>query len=105
MSTITFDTLKFVERLEKAGMPREQASALAEAQKEVFSEALDSTLATRTDISKLDSSVKADIRDVRDDVAKLDKEVALVKADIGLVKWMMGALIALAVANFVKQYF
>jgi hypothetical protein len=105
MSTITFDTLKFVERLEKAGMPREQASALAEAQKEVFSEALDSTLATRTDISKLDSSDKADIRDVRDDVAKLDKEVALVKADIGLVKWMVGALIALAVANFAKQYF
>ena len=94
MSTITFDTLKFVERLEKAGMPREQASALAEVQKEVFAEVLGSTLAS-----------KSDIRDVRDDVAKLDKEVALVKADIGLVKWMMGALIALAIANFAKQYF
>ena len=94
MSIITFDTLKFVERLEKAGMPREQASALAEVQKEVFAEVLGSTLAS-----------KSDIRDVRDDVAKLDKEVALVKADIGLVKWMMGALIALAAANFGKQFF
>ena len=45
------------------------------------------------------------MHDVRSDLAKLDKEVALVKADIGLVKWMMGALIALAVANFSKQFF
>ena len=27
MTTITFDTLKFVEKLEKAGVPREQAKA------------------------------------------------------------------------------
>ena len=105
MSTITFDTLKFVERLEKAGATRELATALAEAQREVFAEALDSTLATRTDITKLESSIKADMHDVRNDLSKLDKEVALVKADIGLVKWMMGALIALAVANFSKQFF
>ena len=45
------------------------------------------------------------MHDVRSDLAKLDKEVALAKADIGLVKWMMGALIALAVANFSKQFF
>jgi len=36
MSAITFDTLKFVERLEKAGMSREYAAALAEAQKVRF---------------------------------------------------------------------
>lgn len=36
MRTITCDTLEFVERLEKAGMPREQAAALAEVQKEVL---------------------------------------------------------------------
>lgn len=29
MSTITFDTLMFVEKLEKAGVPREQAKAEA----------------------------------------------------------------------------
>jgi hypothetical protein len=33
MASITFDTLKFVERLEKAGMSRDQAAAIAEAQK------------------------------------------------------------------------
>jgi len=80
MSTVTFDTLKFAERLEKAGLTREQAAAIAEAQKDAFSEALDSTLATKSDIAVLD--------------AKVDK-----------LSWMMGILIALAVANFAKQFF
>lgn len=94
MSTITFDTLKFVERLEKAGMPREQASALAEAQKEVFAEALDLTLAT-----------KSDIRDVRDDLVKVDRRMDGIDGKMDKLSWMMGILIALAVANFAKQFF
>lgn len=80
MSTITFDTLKFAERLEKAGLTREQAAAIAEAQKDAFAEALDSTLATKADIVLLD--------------AKVDK-----------LSWMMGLLIAIASANFAKQFF
>jgi hypothetical protein len=94
MTTITFDTLRYTERLRAAGVPEQQAKAEAEALRDVLSESLDSTLAT-----------KSDMRDVRDDVAKLDKELALVKADIGLVKWMMGILIALAVSNFARQFF
>jgi len=57
MSTTTFDTYKFVERLEKAGMPREQAAAFAEAQKESLAEALDSTLSTKADIVRLESRI------------------------------------------------
>ena len=93
MSTIAFDTLKFVERLEKAGMPREQASALAEVQKEVFAEALDSTLATKTDI-----------RDVRDDFVKVERRMEGLDAKMDKLSWMMGILIALAAANFGKQF-
>jgi hypothetical protein len=80
MATITFDTLKFVERLEKAGVSREQATAFADAQKEAFSEALDTTLATKTDIEA-------------------------VRAELVLVKWMLGVVIAISVANFAKQFF
>lgn len=40
MSMITFDTLKFVKRLEAAGASSQLAEALAEAQQEVFAEAL-----------------------------------------------------------------
>jgi hypothetical protein len=80
MATITFDTLKFVERLEKAGVSREQATAFADAQKEAFSEALDTTLATKTDIEAI-------------------------RAELVLVKWMLGVVIAVSVANFAKQFF
>ena len=79
MSSVTFDTYKFVERLEKAGVPREQAAAIVAAQKDAFAEALDSTLATKRDIDRLD--------------AKMDRH-----------NWMIGILIAIALANFAKQF-
>ena len=80
MRATTFDTLKFAERLEKAGLTREQASAIAEAQKEAISEALDTTSATKTDVNEL-------------------------KLELTIIKWMVGVLIALALANFSKQFF
>ncbi|MFZ4858219.1 MAG: hypothetical protein ACOYL3_17665 [Desulfuromonadaceae bacterium] len=91
MSAITFDTLKFVERLEKAGVSREQATAFADAQKEAFSEALDGSLAS-----------KIDIEAVRADIGKID---ARVSGELLLVKWMLGVIIAISVANFAKQFF
>ncbi|MDP2794552.1 MAG: hypothetical protein Q8O25_10820 [Sulfurisoma sp.] len=86
MSTTTFDTFKFVERLEKAGVSRELAAALAEAQRDSIAEALDTTLATKSDLS-----------DMRLELARMD-------AKIDKLSWMMGILIALAVANFAKQF-
>jgi len=84
MSTLTFDTLKFANRLKSAGMSDELAQAFAEAQKDVFAEALDTTLATKLDITRLES--------------KLDHETSL-------MKWMLGALLAVALTNFAKQFF
>ena len=57
MSITTFDTFKFVDRLEKAGMPREQAAAFAQAQQDSLSEALESTLATKSDILKIERRI------------------------------------------------
>ena len=54
MATITFDTLKFVEKLRAGGVPEEQAKAEAEALVIAFSEAMDSQLATKTDINRLE---------------------------------------------------
>lgn len=79
-ATITFDTLRFANRLREAGLSDIQAQTFAEAQREVFAEALDTTLATKSDITMLD--------------VKIDK-----------LSWMMGILIALATANFAKQFF
>ena len=80
MSIVTFDTFKFVDRLEKAGLSREQAAAIVDAQKDAFAEALDTTLATKSDIAR-------------------------VEQDLVLVKWMLGAVLGLAIANFAKQFF
>jgi hypothetical protein len=87
MSTITFDTFKYVERLERAGFVREQATAFVEAQREALSEALDTALATKKDIAEVKTTLQ-----VLD--AKFEK-----------MTWMLGAVLALVAANFAKQYF
>jgi hypothetical protein len=79
MATVTFDTLKFVEKLESAGITREQAKAEAEALVKALYGAMDSQLATKNDINHL------------------EKELVV-------VKWMVGAILGLAVANFAKQF-
>jgi hypothetical protein len=87
MSTLAFDTLKYAERLRAAGVSEQQAKAEAEALRDVLSEALDSTLATKSDVQLVVQRM-----DVFD--AKMDKR-----------SWMLGILIALAIANFAKQFF
>ena len=57
MATITFDTLKFVEKLKAGGVPEAQAKAEAEALVAAFSEAMDSQLATKSDIHHLEREV------------------------------------------------
>jgi len=74
MAIATFDTLKFPQRLERAGFEKAQVAGLAEAQREALGEALDNQVATKADIA----TVKTDIAEV--------------KADI--LKWMFGALLA-----------
>lgn len=77
MSSVTFDTLKFVKRLESAGVPMSQAEAMAEA----FREATGEELVTK-------DYLKAEIEAAKND----------------LVKWMAGMLIAQAalIAALVK---
>ncbi len=79
MSMVTFDTLKFVDKLEQAGVSREQAKAEAEALVTALSEAMDSQLATKSDINRLER-------------------------ELMVVKWMVGAVLGLAVTSFAKQF-
>ncbi len=91
MATITFDTLKFVERLKAAGIPELQAKAEAEALQEALSESASYTLATKQDIA----DVRMEIRDVRTEIER---------SKYDLIKWMAGLLLAQAavVATLVK---
>lgn len=102
MRMLTFDTLRYTERLRAAGVSEPQAKAEAEALKDVLSEALDFTLATKADINRLEASTKADLMEV---TADLRLEMAGIRGDLSTIKWMMGVLIAVAVANFAKQFF
>jgi 2-keto-3-deoxy-galactonokinase len=80
MTTITFDTHKFVRKLKEAGFEEKQAEALTEAIQSISNE---SEIVTRRD---------------------LQIELAPIKADINLMKWMLGAILGLAIANFAKQF-
>lgn len=91
MSTLTFDTLKYTERLRAAGVTEAQAKAEAEALRDALSEALDTSLATKGDLIEVRNELKIGLSDVRH--------------ELGLLRWMMGILIALAAASFGKQFF
>ncbi len=71
---IAFDTHRFVKRLTGTGFTEAQAEALADEQAGL----LDSNLATKRDLLKLEGD--------------LERQMAELKSD--LLKWMIGALIA-----------
>ena len=79
MATITFDTLKFVEKLKAGGIPEAQAKAEAEALVAVFSEAMDTQLATKSDIYRLER-------------------------ELLVIKWMMGMVLGGIVALILKAF-
>ncbi|MDO8930953.1 MAG: hypothetical protein Q7U97_01035 [Rhodocyclaceae bacterium] len=86
MSTVTFDTLKFVKTLEQAGFNAQQAEALAQAQQTAISESAELILATKDDANL-----------IRADVAKVD-------AEIRLLKWMTGATFAAVMAILLRLF-
>lgn len=85
MSTITFDTLRYAERLEQAGVSREQSRAFAEAQRDSLGNA---ELTTRQDLREME--------------LRLYHQIEVSKSD--MIKWIAGLLIAQAalVAALVK---
>ena len=87
MTTVTFDTLKFVEKLRAAGVPEPQAKAQAEVLASALSEAMQVQLAT-----------KEDIRAVRSDIARLERELYV-------IKWMMGLVLGGVVAIILRTFF
>ncbi|MBF0132190.1 MAG: DUF1640 domain-containing protein [Magnetococcales bacterium] len=90
MTTITFDTLEFAEELKAAGIPDEQAKA----QTRALSRALESKgLAAQYDVER----VRRDMA-TKDDIAKLDKELAI-------IKWMLALVIVVTVIPALKSLF
>lgn len=61
MATVNFDTLKFVERLKAAGAPEAQAKAEAEPLALALSEAMESQLATKIDINRIERAQRGQV--------------------------------------------
>ena len=85
MSTITFNSLKFSQRLEKAGATREYAIAEAEALSEVF-ESGTQDLATKNDLSIVKNELKSD----------LERGLSPIRNVLAVLKWMVGMSLALS---------
>ena len=74
MTTITFDTLKFAQRLENAGATREYAAAEAEALADVLS------------TGSQELATKGDLREMRTEI----------NGEMKLIRWMVGLSLALS---------
>jgi hypothetical protein len=88
MGTITFDTLKYAERLEAAGVPPQQAKAEAQALAEVLTS---SDVATARDIERLESKIEL----LRSDLS----------GKFTLLQWMLGLLLAGIASLILKTFF
>ncbi|MGU9950682.1 hypothetical protein, partial [Bordetella avium] len=76
MSIVTFDTHKFIKTLEAAGLSEAQAEAFARAQQEMLSDVLNTSLATKMDMNRIEM--------------KLTEH----DGEFKLVRWMLGLLMA-----------
>lgn len=98
MAIITFDTLKFVEKLKAAGISEEHAKAEAEALSGALAESLDTQVATKVDIIRLERRV-----DALD--AKMDTRFERIDGEMKLNRWMLGVIIVAEVAPFFAKLF
>lgn len=88
MAAITFDTHKFIRKLEAAGFDPRQAEAVADAFREAQGEA---ELATKRDIERLE--------------AKLDTYFERQDGELRLNRWMLGLMLAGVVSLILKAFF
>ena len=84
---IQFDTLRFVEKLKAAGIPEAQAKAEAEALATALGESASGFLATK------------------DDITSIKIEMADVKSELKLMKWMVVTIVAGVVSLVAKAFF
>ena len=84
---IQFDTLRYVEKLKLAGIPEAQAKAEAEALATALGESASGLLATK------------------DDITNIKIEMADIKSELKLMKWMVVTIVAGVVSLVVKAFF
>lgn len=92
MAVVAFDTLKFAQTLrDKANFSQADAEGVAEA----FADATGDQLATKADLREQTADLRAEIVGLG---LNLRVENAPLRADMLLLKWMMGFVLALLAA-------
>ena len=100
MAAITFDTLAYARKLEKAGVNRAEAEAQAQGIRELVeaqSAAMNADaerrneLATKADWRETELALRADLRETE---LRLQKEIAKIKFD--MLKWGVAGWLSLA---------
>ena len=84
MTTMTFDSLGYFEKLKAAGFTEEQAKVQANAMREVIEE----RLATQADLIQLEERLRNEIRKMESEMQKLELRMTL----------KLGAMLAASVA-------
>jgi len=91
---VTFDTLELAKKLEAAGFSETQAEGLASSLSHIQSRQLEA-LATKDDLHNT----------IKDLEIKLERHIDGLEAQITLLKWMMGFLLAGVASLIVETFF
>ncbi|GHU37938.1 hypothetical protein AGMMS50256_36520 [Betaproteobacteria bacterium] len=92
MSAVTFDTLQFVKDLQAKGFKPEQAEGISDALKKIISVA---EVATSRDLKELEVAMKSDVEKLRLEI----------KAEMNVLKWMTGFIMAGMTSIVLKSFF
>ena len=91
MTTITFDSLDYFEKLKDAGFTEKQAKVQADVmrqQTEAQRVALQTALDRYDETSRKDLATRGDLQDVRLEIEKVRKEIR--ETELRLIKWQLG---------------
>jgi hypothetical protein len=116
MATVTFDTLKFANKLKSAGVPDKQAEAEAEAISEVIQLNFKDLVAKEdlrvtekeielffdTKLDRLEVKLMGEITQVRGEITF---GLTQARGEITLMKWMLGVLLAGVISLVLKAFF
>lgn len=104
MSSIGYNNLHFAKKLTDAGMPQQQAEILAESIHDITT-SIENNFATKKDFLEFRLELKSELKETRNDVRKIENNVHELKANVKLLNWMMGFLIAGVTSLVMKAFF
>lgn len=106
MSTmIYFDTLHYAQTLKEAGFSDKQTETLVKVQQESLSECLDTTLATKADMSTMKTELLEVKTELKAEIHEIKIDLKTLEAKVNAHGWMLGFLVAGMSALIVKTFF